>query len=355
MRRGTGADAVLGGAGAVLGVLGIAATFAVLGPLGAIIVAWLVFSPDAVADTARGGGAGAIGAAAAAAKDYLTDEWRAGGPARQHRRTARRDRWWAAGALRQDGTRSRVGVWLRRALAVEHGLVLAGRGLRTAVVAAARAVAVLPAGAKAGAEAARQHRAGRTAPIEPGATEPGASEPTAPASAAPAAPTAPAGPVAAPATPGTGPATGPAPIDPGADSGAGQENRATTGDDVTTPTTTASSTALVGASELTTTQDLRAECEQVAHLLEAAAVLGGLLKDWQTRLPDAYAAGNAAGGPKTRALDEAVAAVSEAGDDGQALGEALGAIRLACDQADSLGEEAAAIGADGHTKGYLPA
>jgi hypothetical protein len=118
---------------------------------------------------------------------------------------------------------------------------------------------------------------------------------------------------------------------------------------------TQTTTAPVGGSELATTDDLRAECGVIAGLLEEAAVLGGLLKDWQTGLPDAYEAGNAAGGPKTRALDEAVAAVSEAGDDGQALGEALGGIRQACDQADSLGEHAAAIGADGHTKGYVPA
>ena len=100
---------------------------------------------------------------------------------------------------------------------------------------------------------------------------------------------------------------------------------------------------------------MRAECAEVARLLEEAAVLGGLLKDWQKRLPDAYEAGNAAGGPKTRSLDEAVASVSEAGEDGQALGEALSGIRSACDQADSLGEHAAAMGAEGHTQGYVPA
>lgn len=114
-------------------------------------------------------------------------------------------------------------------------------------------------------------------------------------------------------------------------------------------------TAPVGGSELATTDDLRAECGVIAGLLEEAAVLGGLLKDWQCGLPEAYEGGNAGGGPKTKALDEAVGSVAESGDDGQALGDALGGIRQACDQADSLGEHAAAMGADGHTKGYVTA
>ncbi len=117
---------------------------------------------------------------------------------------------------------------------------------------------------------------------------------------------------------------------------------------------TQTTTAPVGAAELATTDDLRHECEVIAGLLEEAAVLGGLLKDWQTGLPDAYEAGHALGGPKTKALDEAVDEVAESGDDGSP-GRRLNSIRQACDQADSLGEHAAAMGADGHTKGYVPA
>ena len=118
---------------------------------------------------------------------------------------------------------------------------------------------------------------------------------------------------------------------------------------------TETTAAPVAAGELATTDDLRAECGVIAGLLEEAAILGGLLKDWQTGLPDAYEAGHDNGGPKTKGLDEAVDEVAESGDDGQALGAALNTIRQACDQADSLGEHAAAMGADGHTKGYVPA
>ena len=114
-------------------------------------------------------------------------------------------------------------------------------------------------------------------------------------------------------------------------------------------------TTHAGGAELTNTGDLRAEVIAMQTLIEEAEILGALLQTWQTGLPDAYESGNAAGGPKTRALDEAVAAVSEAGADGAAFGDALSEIRLACDQADALGEDAASMGADGHTQGYVPA
>jgi hypothetical protein len=379
------------GAGVLLGGLGVVLAFGVLGPFGAIAVGWFLLSPDPAASTARGGGVGAIGAAASAATGYLADEWRAGGPARQRRRNARRDRWLAAGG------------WRARALDYEHGAVIAWRVIRSGVVAIVRGAAAIPAGVMAGAEAAREHRARRdTTPVtesEPDSVTAEAGDHTtadaggeqvihqddltyvleAQGHTCPRCGTAwqpdvvtlsdgsqlarmrcPNCGAHRPAHDGEIPTDTPTtarprgdggPTDSGGHPATGQAPPPPTGEGMTQTDTTTHA----GGAELTNTGDLRAEVIAMQTLIEEAEILGALLQTWQNGLSDAYESGNAAGGPKTRALDEAVAAVSEAGADGAAFGDALSEIRLACDQADALGEEAASMGADGHTKGFVPA
>jgi hypothetical protein len=127
----------------------------------------------------------------------------------------------------------------------------------------------------------------------------------------------------------------------------------TQGDSPVTTTNTAGDRipGIPGTGELETTRDLRAEVEDILSRIAEAEILAGLLRDWQTELPDRYQA--APDGPRTRALSEAVDAITSAGGDAVALGEAVGQLRRACDQADSLGEQANAMGADGHTKGFV--
>ena len=117
--------------------------------------------------------------------------------------------------------------------------------------------------------------------------------------------------------------------------------------------TTTNDAAPIGTGELTNTEQLRQEIHTVQGLIEQAEGLAGLLRDWQRGLDDSYESGAAAGGPKTRALDEAVTAVTEADADALVLAEALNIVRRACEQADALGEQADAMGADGHTSGYV--
>lgn len=332
----------------------VALTYLALGPLPAIAGAWLLWSPDPVAETGRAGGVGAAGAGARAAAAHLAQEWRRGAPARARRRSERRDRWWDAGG------------WRRGALHVEHAGVLAYRGLRSLVVAGSRGLHAMPGGARHGVATARHHAprgraaarpvtpANTTAPTSPvaGPTSPVAG-PTTPPSTPP-----PAGGSSRTPTPGLAAPEG-APSSPGGRVAAGTAAPITGGQmtdhDYAAADGGGVGPAGPGSGELTTTADLRAEVTHMQGLIEQAEVLAGQLRDWQAGLPDRYEAAAGAGGPQTQGLSDAVGEVTEAAGDGPAFGQALNALRRACDQADVLGEEADAIGAGGHTSGYVSA
>jgi hypothetical protein len=326
----------------------IVLTYLALGPLPAIAGAWLLMSPDPIAATGRAGGVGAVGAGAKAAAAYLAQEWRRGGPARARRRSARRDRWWRAGG------------WRRSALRLEHAVVLAYRGLRSVPIAGSRGVHAMPGGARhatAAAKARRQalrggpaaHRAttGNTRIGRSGAGPAWTPPPTPQHAATPQSHQPGRSPAAqAPTSPGGHPAAGtPAPTTGGQMS---NEDYPAAGGGEVDPT-------MPGGGELTTTADLRQEIAVVQARIEQAEVLAGQLREWQSGLPDRYQAAAGVGGPQTRGLTEAVNEVTEAAGDGAAFGQGLNALRRACDQADVLGEQADAIGADGHTRGYVPA
>ena len=348
--------------------------FALLGPIGLLLGAWLTFSPDPVASTGRSGGTGALAAGGRAAGSHLANEWRRGAPARQRRRTERRDRWWDAGG------------WRRRALSLEHRLILAGRALKSLFVAGREAAQAAPKGARQAVAADRERRAARRerrrTGQDPAAADPAGAvpDPTADPAADPGAdpngsanPSGSAGPGDPPPLQDSGSEPAPGGAPPGAPQETPQQTPQGTpegtpqtqgdpmaGNTTTTGSTTTGSTAADGAEagpgsgELQNTGDLRAETVAVQQLISEAELLAGLLRDWQTALPDRHTAGVAAGGPSTRALREAVEEVTSAGGDAVALGEATGLLRRACDQADALGEQAAAMGASGHTRGYVP-
>jgi hypothetical protein len=339
---------------AAIGAVMAVGLYLAFGPLGGLAGLWFAFSPDAVAATGRSGGTGALAAGGRAAWGYLADEWRRGAPARQRRRTARRDRWWAAGGIR------------RRALTAEHGLVIATRFLRSLWPAGKHGAHAIPAGARqaVAAERARRrrrragetggrHRADSTGRLggpadAPGTTPAGATEPVEPS--------------AGRQNSGDRPVTGAPPhprlpletpaAQPGPQPGEGDQMTVT---DTAPAQADGDHGQAPGDGELQHTSDLRAEVAAICQMLEEAGVLAGLLRDWQTEVPDRYQQGVAAGGPNTRALRDAVGEIVEAGGDAAALGEALGALRRACDQADALGDQAGAMGADGHTRGYVPA
>ena len=330
-----------------VGVL-IVFTYLALGPLPAIAGAWLLMSPDPIAATGRAGGVGAVGAGAKAAGAYLAQEWRRGGPARARRRSARRDRWWHARG------------WRRKGLQVEHGAVLAYRGLRCIPVAGNRGAHAMPGGARHAAAAARARRralrGGPAAHRAPTGKPPVGESGAGPAWSPP--PTAP--PPANPRQPQPGPSpSAPAPTSPGGRPATGTAAPTTGGqmsnDDYPAAGAGGAGPTGPGGGELTTTADLRDEITAMQALIEQAEVLAGQLRDWQAGLPDRYEAAAGVGGPQTQGLTEAVNEVTEAAGDGDAFGQGLNALRRACDQADVLGEQADAMGADGHTRGYVTA
>lgn len=114
-------------------------------------------------------------------------------------------------------------------------------------------------------------------------------------------------------------------------------------------------------SELKTAADWEAWATWLKSVIEAASVQALLLKDFQTALPEAYAASHAtdedgqSAGPKTTKLDEAVQAVTES-DDMETYGEALTSLRLAADEAADFGDGMDSVGAVGggnHTRGFV--
>jgi hypothetical protein len=110
-----------------------------------------------------------------------------------------------------------------------------------------------------------------------------------------------------------------------------------------------------GVAELTTTADLRFEIGQVLGWIERAEVLAEQLKQWRDGLPERYEAAAGIGGPQTQGLTTAIGELLEAQGVATVIQEALNAMRRACDQADALGEQADAMGATGHTRGYVTA
>lgn len=330
------------------GVALTAFAWALFGPIAALAAAWLLWSPDPVAETGRVGGAGAVGAGAHAAGAHLANEWRRGGPARAHRRSARRTRWDKAGGAR------------RKALQAEHAAVLVWRAGRSLIQATDIGVRAMPDGARH-AIAASKHRAPRDAPApfpptRPAPTRPASPTPdqaTGPHTGAPR-PSTTAGPdsrtspgPASPPNPGSQPAAGPA--RPQEQPPGGQMTDQTIADP------TAGQGAGPGIAELATTADLRFEIGQVLGWIERAEVLAAQLKQWRDGVPERYEAAAAIGGPQTRGLTEAISELLEAHGDATVMREALNALRRACDQADALGEQADSMGATGHTRGYVTA
>lgn len=110
-----------------------------------------------------------------------------------------------------------------------------------------------------------------------------------------------------------------------------------------------------GVAELATTADLRHEIGQVLGWIERAEVLAEQFKQWRDGLPERYEGAASIGGPQTRGLTEAIGELLEAQGVASVMTEALNALRRACDQADALGEQADAMGATGHTRGYVTA
>ncbi|HET9656414.1 MAG TPA: hypothetical protein VFP72_13745 [Kineosporiaceae bacterium] len=110
-----------------------------------------------------------------------------------------------------------------------------------------------------------------------------------------------------------------------------------------------------GVAELATTADLRFEIGQALGWIERAEVLAEQLKAWRDGLPERYEAAVGIGGPQTKGLTEAIGELLEAQGVATVIKEALNALRRACDQADALGEQADAMGATGHTRGYVSA
>lgn len=375
------------GLGLIAGVM----AFAALGPLAGFVVIWFLLSPDGVAQTARAGGVGALAAGASAGGKSLAEQWRKDGPARKRRRSERRDRWWAAGEPGPDGRPpSRLGRAKRRLLQGEHAAIVFARFAPTSVIAG---IAAWKAAREAFAEKKAEVRARRNPDAVTPRTERDSDSDSAFAYDR--------GPVVhtddmslvTKAYGATCPRCGTPwqphtttfgdgsqgtrmrcpncgahrslnahseehlkrthPTDSGRQQAAGDTPPATaTGENMPDEQNS------TGA-ELQTTADLRAETAAIAAHLEQMEILGGILRDYQAALPDAYTAGAAAGGPQTGLLAESIAALSESADDPTAYTEALNAIRLACDQADSLGEMADAMGANSghgpvnHTAAYV--
>jgi hypothetical protein len=110
-----------------------------------------------------------------------------------------------------------------------------------------------------------------------------------------------------------------------------------------------------GVAELNTTADLRVEIGQVLGWIERAEVRAQQLHQWRGGLPERYEAAVATGGPQTRGLTTGIGELLEALGVAESIGQALNALRRACDQADALGEHADAMGASGHTSGFISA
>lgn len=383
--------------------------WALFGPFAALAAAWLLWSPDPVAQTGRAGGAGAVGAGMRAAGAHLANEWRRGGPARARRRSARRDRWHDAGGVR------------RKALQVEHAGLLTFRAGRALIQATDIGVRAMPDGARH-AIAASKHRAPHPCadhappPIWPWPSTPsGPSRPTStvehPGSGGYFDPTDPEharpgdwvrwpdGTVSMRVCPDAVPdnvpigswgqlpdgrlgrliavidggmrfdvdgqivdvyPSRPASPDPGSQSAAGPTHPQAqpTGGQMPNQTITdptAGQQAGPGVAELATTADLRSEIGQALGWIERAEVLAKQIQAWRDGLPERYEAAVGIGGPQTRGLTEAIGELLEAPGDATVIKQALNALRRACDQADSLGEQADAMGATGHTSGYVTA